>query len=203
MNVGQKLNIIINQDAQCIHINISKDEDNKHIVSLADEGYGVNHLVTLLVSIESEILNLKRLSIINKRIPTIGQIPPKPYVLPTCTLLIEEPEVGLHPAFQSKLAAMFLEATKMFEANNLQFVIETHSEYLIRSTQVYVAHQNYDEVTLKKDCPFIVNYVPLNGLPYDLEYTTSGRFVKKFGEGFFDMTSSLNYELYRIEHNKQ
>lgn len=203
LNVGQKLNIIINQDAQCIHINISKDEENKHIVSLADEGYGVNHLVTLLVSIESEILNLKRLSIVNKRIPTIGEIPPKPYVLPTCTLLIEEPEVGLHPAFQSKLAAMFLEATKMFEANNLQFVIETHSEYLIRSTQVYVAHQNYDEVTLKKNCPFLVNYVPLNGLPYDLEYTPSGRFVKKFGEGFFDMTSSLNYELYRLEHNKQ
>lgn len=203
LKIGNKLNIIFNQDTQSIHINISKDEENRRIVSLADEGYGVNHLVTLLVSIESEIINLKRLSMLNRKIPILGGLPPKPYVLPTCTLLIEEPEVGLHPAFQSKLAAMFLEATEMFANGNLQFVIETHSEYLIRATQVYVAQQNYDEVTLKKDCPFIVNYVPLNGLPYDLEYTTSGRFVKKFGEGFFDMTSSLNYELYRLEHNKQ
>ena len=51
-------------------------------------------------------------------------------------LLIEEPETNLHPKWQSLLAEMFVEANKKF---NIQFMIETHSEYLIRKFQTLVA----------------------------------------------------------------
>ena len=55
------------------------------------------------------------------------------------TVIIEEPEINLHPAFQSKLADMFVEAAKVF---NIQFIIETHSEYLIRRLQYLTAKKD-------------------------------------------------------------
>ena len=183
--IGDRVVIERTREGQGINIRLYNNQDDKDGHLLADEGYGITQLLALLINIEVAIM--KRSLGYNEHYMPI-------------TITIEEPEVHLHPALQSMLADMLLDAYKNYK---IHFIIETHSEYLIRATQVYVAQQNYDNETLKEKCPFIVYYVPVNGLPYDLEYTTSGRFVKKFGEGFFDMTSSLNFELYRIENNKQ
>lgn len=50
-------------------------------------------------------------------------------------IIIEEPEANLHPALQSKLAEMFLET---YQEHHINFIIETHSEYVLRSSQVLV-----------------------------------------------------------------
>lgn len=59
--------------------------------------------------------------------------------IPSPIILIEEPESNLHPNFQAKLADLFVYASKQF---GIQFIIETHSEYLIRMLQVLTAKKN-------------------------------------------------------------
>lgn len=45
--------------------------------------------------------------------------------------LIEQPEIHLHPKMQADLADLFIESCKAIE-NNKNFIIETHSEYLLK-----------------------------------------------------------------------
>ena len=113
----------------------------------------------------------------------------KSYLTPTI-VFIEEPEQNMHPALQSKLADFFLEAIDTANGK-LQLVVETHSEYLIRRSQVYVA----EHVKLGSDIDVFnqdikVYYFPKDGLPYDMEFRSSGHFLKKFGNGFFDEASN-------------
>jgi|GEM_PF-6752235 len=106
-------------------------------------------------------------------------------------VIIEEPEQNLHPALQSKLADLFLEASKL----GVNVLVETHSEYLIRRSQVLVAEAKYkDEQELAQKCPFKVYYLPEAGAgkPYDMEFMPTGGFKNSFGEGFFDEAGKLD-----------
>lgn len=112
-------------------------------------------------------------------------------------LLVEEPEHNLHPNLQSRLADFFYECRKNSSKN---IVIETHSEYLIRRTQVLVAEMNIcSEDDRKNQNPFKVYYFPGNGIPYDMHYLPSGRFENKFGEGFFDESAKWHMEILKKE----
>lgn len=61
------------------------------------------------------------------------------------TILLEEPEIHLHPLAQSVLAEMFVEVSKQ---RSVQFIIETHSEHLFRRMQTLIAK----ELTSTNDC---------------------------------------------------
>jgi len=78
--------------------------------SLGDSGRGINQLFFILL----KVATLAKNSI----------------------LILEEPETNMHPALQSKLADMIIMAKNKF---NVSFIIETHSEYLIRRLQFLVA----------------------------------------------------------------
>lgn len=52
------------------------------------------------------------------------------------TILLEEPEIHLHPLAQSVLAELFVEVSK---ERNVQFIVETHSEHLFRRMQTLMA----------------------------------------------------------------
>lgn len=114
-------------------------------------------------------------------------------------ILVEEPEQNLHPALQSLLADLFKDVVEISEGR-IKFLIETHSEYLIRSTQVIVAKEakknNWSDNDLHKNNPFRVYYFPKEGLPYDMRYMINGRFAEKFGSGFFDEASNLAFEIF-------
>ena len=112
-------------------------------------------------------------------------------------IIVEEPEQNLHPMLQSKLAELFF---SMNQDYGFRFIIETHSEYLIRRTQALVG-SSYRE---KKDFenPFKVYYFPANGTPYDMPYAKTGRFEEQFGSGFFDEATKWNREVLRNENAK-
>jgi predicted ATPase len=114
-------------------------------------------------------------------------------------LVIEEPEQNLHPNYQSLLADLFYNIQDL----GVRMIIETHSEYLIRRSQVIVAHlaaeNGYNQKELDDNNPFKVVYFPESGQPYDMHYKTNGDFEHLFGEGFFDAAAKNRVELYRMQ----
>lgn len=57
------------------------------------------------------------------------------------TVILEQPENGFHPSWQSKIADMLVDACNHF---GLHFIIETHSEYIINKLQYLVASGKID-----------------------------------------------------------
>ena len=112
---------------------------------------------------------------------------------------IEEPEQNMHPSLQSKLSDIFYEVWKKARGR-IQFVIETHSEYLVRRTQVLVAQEGYeDELSMKENNPFKVYYFDGDNKKepyYPMVFRTDGKFSNEFGTGFFDTASNLAFELF-------
>ena len=60
------------------------------------------------------------------------------YVPEGSTVLMEQPEIHLHPAVQSGLADLMLSVAK---ARNVQIIVESHSEHLMRRLQRRVAEE--------------------------------------------------------------
>lgn len=116
------------------------------------------------------------------------------------TVIIEEPELNLHPALQSKLADLFLDVHQRF---NIDFLIETHSEYILRRSQVIVAENEFE--VAPNENPFSVHYFPkdYDQLPYRLDYQEDGSFNRNFGDGFFDEASSSTLELLKLKRQKK
>ena len=146
---------------------------------LADEGYGITQLVYILLQIGIVISEMNENKNNNKD--------------KICTIAIEEPEIHLHPKLQSRLADMFLEA---YEKYNIHFIIETHSEYLIRKSQVLVAKMGFSSnQESDSKSPFRTYYVPREGKPYSLGYRKDGKFAESFGPGFYDEAANLTFEI--------
>lgn len=157
--------------------------------NMADVGYGIGQIATLmyiLFSIKKSYLeaNWKRDNPIGKRI-----------------IIIEEPEAGLHPHLQSKLADFFVELQQEF---GFQFIIETHSEYLIRKLQLLTAQKKI------KSEDTIIHYL----FHHDSEHTRktkeqlrtirikeNGCLDKEFGSGFLDEADYMALSIYQINMN--
>lgn len=57
------------------------------------------------------------------------------------TVILEEPEIHLHPLAQSVLAELFVETSRK---RKVQFIVETHSEHLFRRMQTLIAQRKAD-----------------------------------------------------------
>ena len=60
------------------------------------------------------------------------------FVPPGSTVLLEEPEIHLHPLAQAALADLFVQVSQQ---RQVQFVVETHSEHLFRRMQTLIARE--------------------------------------------------------------
>lgn len=153
---------------------------NGEKILLADEGYGITQLVALVLNIDNNI-PLEPDGDYDVKTGEMSYIPKY--------ICVEEPENHLHPKFQSLLAEMFVEA---YQKYNIHFIIETHSEYLIRKLQVMVADK---ENTLTSD-DVSLNYVEKNeeGISHNrqIKIKEDGRLDGSFGEGFYDEAGNLS-----------
>jgi predicted ATPase len=178
---------------------------NNTKIHLADKGMGSIQAMLLIMRIACIIKKIK----IAEKNSTVTRIEDGKEVskdssnyrlIDKTTVIIEEPELNLHPALQSKLADLFLDVHQRFR---IDFLIETHSEYILRRSQVLVAENEY-EVSPNEN-PFCVYYFPKNieQQPYRLEYQKDGSFNRNFGDGFFDEASSSTLELLKLKRQKK
>ncbi|MBU3694711.1 MAG: DUF3696 domain-containing protein [Rhodocyclaceae bacterium] len=100
------------------------------------------------------------------------------FAAPGSTVLLEEPEIHLHPLAQSVLAELFVETSR---ARNIQFIVETHSEHLFRRMQTLVARQT---ITPADAAMYFVERTGREANLMALELDESGR-VGNWPEGFF------------------
>lgn len=158
---------------------------NGEDVLLADLGFGFTQLVPIILKIA--------VAAYRKQMDD----PFDPF--PSSIFLLEEPESNLHPSYQSKLAELIVDAARTF---NIQFIIETHSEYLIRNLQYMTAIK-----TLKpQDTKIYYFHQPgsedFEEAPYRvIEIMKDGRLSNEFGEGFFDEIPRLLAFLYNSSFN--
>ncbi len=152
---------------------------------LEDLGYGISQLASVILSFGEEDV-----------------------------LILEEPESNLHPKFQSLLADLFTEQLyekkiwfteddRVETQNNIQFIIETHSEYMVRKFQYLVAKGE-----MKKEDIVIYYFNDPNNIPAGepqvkkIEILEDGSLSDDFGSGFFDEAANWELELLRLKKNK-
>ena len=160
-------------------VNILDDLHKTEGINLVDMGIGYIQLILLLLKLNTFISRNRR----KKNKSTL--------------IIIEEPEQNLHPRLQSMLTDLFASIHKDY---GIRFLIETHSEYIIRAAQVKVGDSDYEsQEQLDKTCPYTVFYFPEDDIPYDMEFTATGKFVNDFREGFFDEAGRLFMNVLRRE----
>ncbi len=164
---------------------------------LADEGFGISKLISILLNIELLIIE-DQIRYFSIKSDDEG----KRYRNQLATIIIEEPESNLHPNFQTMLSDLFFNASfyddnDMFEEigaggglNGFGFIIETHSEYLIRQTQVIVKDNKF--AVDSNYNPFVIYYIDRNNnTHWKMEYREDGKFTNEFGNGFFNETRNI------------
>lgn len=141
--------------------------------SLLDLGFGISQLTAILLKIA---------------------------LSPESILILEEPEANLHPNFQSKLADMLVEAAETFD---MQFIVETHSEYLIRKLQYLTAKQKINPNDTVIYYFHDSNHVPMGEKQVKkIEIQSDGSLSSDFGSGFFDEADNLAISLFNLKNRK-
>lgn len=146
-------------------------------INLVDMGYGVTQFLPILM----KIIYCNN---IGKR-----------------KIVIEEPETNLHPKFQSKLADLFVDAYHTF---NIEFIIETHSEYFIRKLQFLTAKGDIE--TKDTVLYYLANSDDKKrGVGEEqlrrITIQSNGRLSKPFGTGFYDEADNLSLEMMQFSLN--
>lgn len=145
---------------------------NQKEMDLADLGYGATQILALLLKIITS---------------SYGS-----------NIILEEPEINLHPKLQSKLADLLVDAHKEFSQN---FIVETHSEYFVRKLQYLTAKK---EIT-PKEISLYYFYEP-DKIPEGekqvkkIEFEESGFLSTEFGTGFYDEADKIAIDLHILKN---
>lgn len=109
-------------------------------------------------------------------------------------LIIEQPELHLHPLAQTRLASVVAEAA----LQGKRFIIETHSEHFIRGLQLAVSENRIDNKNgIDREAVkfFYVKSDP--SLLQPLELNEYGEFTTEWPSGFFDESYKIMQKLLR------
>lgn len=119
------VNLNVNQFQEIIHRLAIKSDTNSFELDITDVGFGISQILPILVE---------------------GYISP-----PGTVILVEQPEIHLHPKMQGDLADLFISMSGARNPSNLQdhqtseqkfLLIETHSEYLLNRLRRRIAERS-------------------------------------------------------------
>jgi predicted ATPase len=108
-------------------------------------------------------------------------------------LVFEEPESNLHPDFQIKLAEMIFDFSKLTDR---YLIIETHSEYMIRTMQYLVAKNGSST-----DSVGILNFGQ-EGKVKSIKINPNGSLSDNFFSGFFTYSELLRLKLDALNYER-
>ena len=200
--IADKINI--EQDSEGFGIIKITLEKYGNIMHLADHGLGITYLVYCILQIEAAILAAKGENV-NRFIglSDLDKYTEQKFHFEDQIVAIEEPESHLHPNYQSRLAEMFVEA---YQKYNIRFVIETHSEYLIRKLQTLVADSN-NKYHINSD-KILIHYFNrpdklLDKISHEqqvklIKIKANGYLTDKFGKGFFDESDTHINKIFEL-----
>lgn len=176
-------------------VSIAVKKNNGREELLSEQGYGITQLFYILLRIETLILQTKSSQLFSLD----GTSNNEDFILHH-TIAIEEPEVHFHPNYQSKLAELFVDALNY----NVNFMIETHSEYLIRKLQTLIADKQIDSNSIAivyMDSPD-KNIRKDNEQVKNIYIKDDGMLSEPFGTGFYDEADSLAMDLLKTKIGK-
>ena len=172
-----------------------------NLTNLIDMGTGMYHLILFLIEIELAIIEggFRSYSEFNSK--GRGSFSNKKVIKKSNrTIIVEEPELSLHPNYQSLLADVIDYAYNFF---GVSFIIETHSEYLIRKLQFLRAKNYFNQKTVliyNMSKPSLSN--PKSGNK-KIEINLDGSLSEPFGEGFFDEAINWKFELLKLKNSQK
>ncbi len=160
-------------------------------IPLSDLGFGYSQILPIILKIITDMPNG------NDEFMGI----PIPIVSVNKTYILEEPEANLHPNLQSLLADIINKAIDYYPG--LSFIIETHSEYLIRKLQFLTAKK---ELGTDKSVIYYFNsdkYVTSQEPKVKkIEITKTGNLTDTFGPGFYDESIRLQFDLMKLNQEQ-
>lgn len=158
------------------YFNILLVDENGIKSNIMDVGYGISQVLPIITQLIRNIYIKNRTFVEN-----MDEI-----------VLIEQPELHLHPAAQANLAELIAYSVEAKKSQRI--LIETHSEHLIRKLQVLVAKKTY----LSPDMLAVYSVEKNNdgqAIVKKMELNEEGRFLTKWPSGFFDKSHELASEL--------
>ena len=177
--------------------------DGSNLTNLIDMGSGMYHLILFLIEIELAIIdggyNFNYLINYEENVSvkvkgSYGNMDGKS----KHTIIIEEPELSLHPNYQSLLADVIEYAYSFF---GVKFIIETHSEYLIRKLQLLRAKGYFEQNSVLIYNMNRPNSTNPNSLIKKIRINADGSLTQDFGSGFVDEATKTIFELWKV-HSK-
>lgn len=115
---------------------------------------------------------------------------------PGSTIILEEPEIHLHPLAQSVLAELFV---RISQERKVQFIVETHSEHLFRRMQTLIAAQ---QVSTDQAAMYFVEHDGREAGLRELDIDEFGR-LKNWPAGFFGDAMAETREQARLMIERQ
>jgi len=109
------------------------------------------------------------------------------------TMIIEQPELHLHPRAQVAFSRFLVEACR----EGKRFIIETHSEHILRGLQLAISENSInDRLGIKKD-DLKVYYFPSDpdSRAFEIEINDNGELVNGWPAGFFDESYNLTKQI--------
>ena len=194
-NIGKSISLDVDKEGLGVQIRLHKTANDEGRL-LADEGYGITQLVSILLQIETAILSAQGQTV-NRfySLDNLDKYESSKFHYEVNTISIEEPEIHLHPKYQSILADMLVEACQTY---NIHFVVETHSEYLIRKLQLLVSGHVDGVVFDRSRVSIYYIYSPDEKSKQRvkrIEICADGYLDDTFGEGFYDEATMLSRKL--------
>jgi len=111
----------------------------------------------------------------------------------TEVVIIEQPELHLHPSLQAKL-------TEFISKGNGTYIIETHSEHMVRKLQVLIAQ---GKLSKEKVAVYYFDKDGKTGITSikEMEMEENGFFKEPWPDEFFDDSFNLSMELLTAKRN--